>query len=381
MRYLLPILALSFASLGLSQPAQVQVNADCTIAFNLSASGQAAPTAGIDNESFGCNSWQISYANNGFSAISLQVQSAPNTSGVLGTCTAGSWGSIGGTLTFGVNPNTNTTGASSLIQAYGTSFAPCVRVALTSATGTGNVTGVLLGYRAAGTAGTSSAGGIASNINVQNYGGNAVASAGANGVFAVAGNVANGAAPTADPVLVAGFDGTNQDSIRTDTTGGILPSGVAVVFANGLSNIQLIEQGNNAGSPASLVYRTFPFKFNGSTWDRDQNCATAKPVITNLAASGNTLIFTGTAAQNIYICDVEFSTGTPEDFKLQEGTGATCNVGTADATALMKNISAWSLTPGGGSTATLITQTAGDSLCANQTGTQAAGVTVWAIKY
>jgi len=122
-------------------------------------------------------------------------------------------------------------------------------------------------------------------------------------------------------------------------------------------------------------------KFNGSTWDRDKACSTAAPTITNLSGSGNTTIFTGTAAQNIYLCDMEFSTGTPEDFKLTEGTTANCASGTADATALMKNISAWSLTPAGGYGAARITQTPGDSLCANQANAQAAAVTIWAIKF
>ena len=155
MRYLLPILAFCFASLGFSQPAQVQVNADCLIQFNITTSGGTVPaTGGFANGVIGCNSWQIQYWNNGFGSLTLAVQSAPNTSTTPNTCTPGSWSTIGGTLTFGVNPNTNTTGASSLIQSYGTNFAACVRVALTAATGSGNVTGVLLGYRAAGSAGT-----------------------------------------------------------------------------------------------------------------------------------------------------------------------------------------------------------------------------------
>lgn len=124
---------------------------DCTINFTLTVSGATAPAAGLDNRRQGCNSWQISYANNGFSAITLAIQEAPDSSGTPGT-----WGTLTGTAVFGVNPNTNTTGASALIQSYGTNFAPWVRVALTSATGSGSVVGALFGYRAAGTAGTSS---------------------------------------------------------------------------------------------------------------------------------------------------------------------------------------------------------------------------------
>ena len=310
-----------------SQPAQVQVNADCVLQFNITASGGTSPTSGgFDNRRIGCNSWQISYANNTFSAITLAIQSAPDSAGSPGT-----WGTLGGTATFGVNPNTNTTGASALVQSYGTNFAPWVRVALTSATGSGSVVGILLGYRAAGSAGTSSGStttitaplgeqGTAASVSV------AIANNQASGTSSlpVQGATASGAALTGNPSRIGFSDGTNAQNALT--------------------------------------------------------CNNAKPVITNLSGSGNTVIFTGTAAQNIYICDVEFSTGTPEDFKLTEGTTAACASGTADASALMKNISAWSLTPAGGF-ASLITQTAGDNLCANQQNAQAAAVTVWAIKF
>lgn len=278
---------LFLAALAHSQPAQVQVNADCVVQFTtvpLTSSGAA--TQAVDNRRLGCNSWQIGYANNGFSAITLTIQEAPDNSG-----TPGSWSTLGGTATFGTNPNTNTTGASALIQSYGTSFAPWVRVALTSATGSGSVVGVLLGYRASGSAGTS--GGASSNVTITS------------------------------------------------------PLG---------------SQGMAAGVSVSLPNN----QVSGCT-----------PTSVNLSGSGNTQILAASGSLNIYICDLEFSTGTPEDFKLTEGTGSNCAVGTADATALMKNISAWSLTPGGGYAGTKITRTAGDALCANQANAQAAAVTLW----
>lgn len=158
------LLSLAFAAIGLAQPSQVQVNADCVIAFNITTVGTRVPANGYANGNLGCNSWQIQYWNNGFSGLSLRVESAPNTATTFNTCTPGSWGSIGGTLVFGVNPNTNTTQASSLIQAYGTSFASCVSVTLTSATGAGNVTGVLLGFRSAGLGGTTTS--AASSVTI-----------------------------------------------------------------------------------------------------------------------------------------------------------------------------------------------------------------------
>ena len=282
---------LLFASLGFSQPGQVQVNADCVVQFNLNTSGQTLPASGgFNNTNVGCISWQLVYANTGFSVISLALQSAPNTSGSPTSCTPGSWGTMGGTLVFGVNPNTNTSTAATLLQASGTNFAPCYRLALTSATGSGNVTGTLLGYRAVGTAGT---GGSTSNVTV-----------------------------------TGPLGQTN------------MASGVSVTLPN------------------------------------NQLSGALKAVV-NLSGSGNTQIVALSGSTKIYIIDMEFSTGTPEDFKLTEGTGSNCAAGTADVTALMKNISAWSLTPGGGVEGATATATGGDALCANQANAQAAAVTIW----
>jgi hypothetical protein len=102
--------------------------------------------------------------------------------------------------------------------------------------------------------------------------------------------------------------------------------------------------------------------------------------LVNLSGSGNTQIVALSGSTKIYICDMEFSTGIPEDFKLTEGTGSNCASGTADVTALMKNISAWSLTPAGAFAAAAATATGGDALCANQANAQAAAVTIWYIQ-
>ena len=277
------------ATLGRAQPAQVQINADCVVQFNITTSGGTSPTTGgFDNRRIGCNSWQISYANNGFSVISLAIQEAPDSSG-----TPGSWGTLTGTLTFGVNPNTNITGASSLVQSYGTNFAPWVRVALTSATGSGSVVGILLGYRAAGSAGTSST--VTSNVTITGP---------------------LGQSPMA--------------------------SGVAVTLPN----------------------------------NQTAGCTRATPV--NLASSGNTVLVAGSASKQIYICEIQFATGSAEDVKLTEGTTAACAMGNADVTGLYKGISTFDF--GNGFMALQYTATAGDSLCINQSASQAAGVTVWYIQ-
>lgn len=329
----LPALCWVFATLqAYAQPAQVQVNADCVIAFNITTSGATAPaTGGFDNRRVGCNSWQISYANNTFSAISLRVESAPDSAG-----TPGSFGSIGGTLTFGINPNTNTTGASTLIQAYGTSFAPWVRVALTSATGSGSVVGILLGYRAAGVAGTSGAGSVAANVNVTQYGSNNVASAGLNGLLAVGGAAADGVASAGNPVLIGGHDSAGTPLahiIQTDTFGGILPSGVTAPLADGTSNTETVPAMAQAGASVASTIRDFPFNFNGTTWDRQFACTSQADVA--LSGTGYTQIIALSGSTVIRLCKVfvtSVSGGNPviNTFTLAYGTGANCAGGTTE---------------------------------------------------
>lgn len=294
MKKLIALLALAVPLL--SQPVQtVIIQPDCVIPFQFTAANQIAPAningvAAFNNKQAGCNVWQIQYANTGFAPISLVLQSAPDVSGA-----PGAFGTIAGTVTQGVNPNVNTTGASTLITTFGTAFAPWVRITPTTATGAGNITGVVLGFRQLAAAGGSVAGAVNATI---------VAPLGQN--------------PMA--------------------------SGVSVTLAN----------------------------------NQISGCL---KVFVNLAGSGNTQIVAASGSTKIYVCDIEFSTSPPEDFKLTEGTGLNCVTGTADVTALMKNISAWSLTPAGAFAAATGTATGGDALCANQANAQAAGVTVWYLQF
>jgi len=277
----------------IGQPLQtVAVVPDCQIPFQFTAANQVAPAnanSAFNNKQVGCNVWQVQYANTGFTVVSLVLQSAPDVAGV-----PGAFSTISGTVTQGVNPQTNTTGSSNLITTFGTAFAPWVRMTPTTATGSGQITGIALGWRQLATAGAS----VSGSVNA---------------------------------TIVSPLGQTSSSA------------SVPVVLSNDL--------------------------INGCTKN-----------FFNLAASGNTQIVAAVAAQNIYICDLEFSTGTPENFKLTEGTGVNCATGTADSTALMQNISAWSLTPGGGVTASRTTATTADALCANQANAQAAAVTIWFIQ-
>lgn len=314
MRMLRFLPALAFAVFLNAQPAQVQVNADCVVAFTINGTG---PSSGsFDNRQVGCNSWQLQYGSTGFSAVTLALQSATDNA---------TWGTMAGTVLFGTNPLTSTTGASMLLNSYGTSFAPYVRVQATTATGTGTIIGILLGYRAAGTGGSSGGGGASSNVNVSQYGGTNVVSAGLAGLFAMGGAAASGSALTGNPILVAGSDGTDARNLRTDTAGAVTPSGASTALADGTSNTQNLPQTSQAGTPGVAGSPVFPFIFNGATWDRDFTCGNSVQVA--LSGTAYTQIVAASGATVIRVCKLfvtSASVGTPNTntFNVAFGTCA-----------------------------------------------------------
>lgn len=292
---------------------------DCIINFSFTASGQTSPTApnnGLDNRNLACDTWNVTYANSGFTAISLALQGAPNSAGLPGAYSNGM--QVQQTIITGVNPQTNTTGGFLWLTGY----SPWVRMTLASSMGSGVVNGAAYGWRIP-SASSNGAAAPASNVTIVGPLGQAVMA-------------------SSIPVVIA----SNQSAYPVNAT-IVNPLGQTTMAAS----VSIVQPNNQT----SGCTKTF----------------------VNLSGSGNTQIVAASGVLNIYICDLEFSTGTPEDFKLTEGTGANCGSGTADATALLKNISAWSLTPGGGFAGARITATNGDALCANQANAQAAGVTLW----
>ena len=153
-------LAVSSFSLRLAAQNTVNLNPDCVIAFNITAANGTGPAGGtwFDNRQIGCNSWQLQYGVAGsppvpFASVALTIQFSTD-----GTTSAGT---LGGTAVYGSLPLTSVTGASALINSYGANFPPYVHVIATTLTGGGtssSLRGVLLGYRTAGTAGTSGSG-------------------------------------------------------------------------------------------------------------------------------------------------------------------------------------------------------------------------------
>lgn len=126
MRIVSILLAAALAAFGQST---------CDIPFQLDATHL---TVQFNNQTKACYNWQVTYYNTGFSALSIQFESAPTgaSSNVPGT-----WAAFAGSLLSGSNPASTTTQATAT---FAGSF-PFVRIRLVSQTGSGVVTGRILG--------------------------------------------------------------------------------------------------------------------------------------------------------------------------------------------------------------------------------------------
>ncbi len=109
--------------------------ADCDVVFSLVNAGD---TVQFNNKGKACANFQVSYFSAGFSAVNLQFESAPD----AGT-TPGTWVAFAGTTLSGSNPMTSTTQSTSTFSGV----YPWLRVRLVSKTGTGTITGRLLGIQ------------------------------------------------------------------------------------------------------------------------------------------------------------------------------------------------------------------------------------------
>lgn len=331
--------------LGASARAQTFVvnQPDCIIFFHFTATGQTSPTspnAGLDNRTTGCTTWNISFTSVTLTNATVTLQSAPNTT----TGVPGSWVTYANaTVISGTNPLTiGATPAAGFAWLIG--YNPWVRVLLTIAGGpaAGVVDGAAYGWR------IPSAG--ASPVATQNV--NIVAPL---GQALMAASI---------PVVLA----SNESAV------GI--QGTSAAQADGVNNTATVVATGPTGTPTASFAQTFPYRFNGSTWDRDFSC-THQAAIT-LAASGDTEIIPLSGSTVIRICHISLATTPPEDIKITQGTGTNCGTGTADVTGLYKQVTAlaFDFGPSGA-----LRSGAGKAICLNQTGTQAAGGVVVYAQY
>lgn len=137
MKLVYSLILAAVAVFAQSGPQQlVRVTGDCEIYFNFTATGS---TAAYDNRVRGCNYWTLYTAPSGYSAINLTIQGAQDNNGVAGTFN--NWAAD--TILLGTHPVTSANASNVQANVY----FPWVRVTLNSATGSGRVQGVLLGYR------------------------------------------------------------------------------------------------------------------------------------------------------------------------------------------------------------------------------------------
>lgn len=113
----------------------VAYGSDCDGSFTLKNAGDAVV---FNNQTRACYNWQMSYFSSGFSAVSVEFDSAPNgaTQGVPGI-----WTAFAGTVLSGTNPSSATTQSTATFSG---SY-PWVRARLVSKTGTGSIVGRMLG--------------------------------------------------------------------------------------------------------------------------------------------------------------------------------------------------------------------------------------------
>lgn len=122
---------------------------NCTVRNTFVITG----TQTYDNRTPQCTNFTFSYFVSGFSAISIEVDGAPDSGGIPGLWTAL-------TPATGSNPSTTLTGVSS----YSGAVFPWVRINVTSVTGPGTVSFQLLGNATASSSGT-----ISGSVTVTNF--------------------------------------------------------------------------------------------------------------------------------------------------------------------------------------------------------------------
>lgn len=329
-----------------AQPGPVSIRPDCFQFFTFTATGNSNV---FDNRSAGCPYFAIAYSSNGFSVLSLVVQTAPDaggTPGAFSTYTANS----------GINPNTAITQAFSTFSGY----FPWLRVQLTSVTGSGSISGVLYGWKAPPDiiAGGGSSGGCVGTSATP---------------CVVVGSKANGANVSAvPPILIEGIDYTTNHGIalEVDNSGALLYQTTINTLVDGTSNTATPTQ-STFGAP--YFFQVMPSLFNGVSWDRQYVCA--NQAFVNLAASGNAQIIAASGSTVIRVCHIHLSTSAPETIQLTTGTGANCGTGNAVIDAYQNTSSlAMDFQP----TAALRTA-ASQALCINpSTNTTLTGVIIYA---
>lgn len=285
------LLAILTGSIGVVK-AQNPPQPDCTLPINLTAAGS---TGNFDNRFIGCDTWTLNYAVSGFTGLTITFQSATGAT----LATIGAFGTYTGTVVTGINPNTNTTGRITQFQ-NGLVITPWLRVNLSGLTGSGNVAGVVYGYKTGYTGG--------------NGGGGSSTCAGTVATPCVVdGPAADGAALSGNPNLAGISDGTDVRSIRS------------------ASNVGDANAGTGIPAQAQSL-------FNGATWDRSIRCNNL--VVIDDSSMGLTTIIAASGSTKVYVCKFTITTAAAVDVQLFYGTGAACVTTSTALGGLYQQVSA-----------------------------------------
>lgn len=137
------ILSLAFFLCAATLRAQTPRAPDCVLQFSFTAASPSVSSGNrafqFDNRGSACTTWHLTYWNNGFSALSIQMDEAPDSTagGTPGTWVT--WPNVAS----GALPLTATTQG----QITGYKYFPWVSVNLNSITGSGTVSGTAFGWR------------------------------------------------------------------------------------------------------------------------------------------------------------------------------------------------------------------------------------------
>ena len=276
----------------------VPVAPDCQLFMSFST---AASTATFDNRTAACVTWTVQYTATGFTGLTLTFQSAQ------GAVTPGTFGAYGGTLVTGANPMTITTGEVSSFK-NGTVNIPWVRMTLSGLSGTGNVVGVLYGYKAgSGGGGGGGGGGTCPEVTP----------------CVVIGPDAPGSASSQNPVQVAGNDGTDVRAVKTDSSGDTLVAGSA-------------PAGSAAGNPVTFGYKDDSSNALSAFAFPDQGAFT-------LSSGTDVVVVAGTSAKKTYLGHLSFTADSAQTVTIRQGTGSTCGTGTLTVAGPYPNAAAFAL--------------------------------------
>ena len=280
----------------------------CGLTFAVLAFAQSAPncnqlgvalTAALPGTSYNntgpqrCVVWTLTYYAEGFSALSIQLESAPDVAGA-----PGAWSAISSTfVTNGTNPSTVTTSASLVVNGY----FPWVRVNPTSVTGSGFISYSLIGNAYVGPSSSTTMSGsvAASTVNGPDAPGvaptkNPIQDSGVDGGglvrrlltdalgdVLVAGRDAEGAVSTTRPVQMAGLDQSSHVSIPTvEYNAGSGFAAVNIAFMQGgtpgdaLSNSLCCRSSDNNNANIPLMANDMG-GFDGVNWDRYRTASLA----------------------------------------------------------------------------------------------------------